>query len=104
MPIRHNYSVLVNTILSKEIGNLLTKVREKSGLSQTEVAERIGLSEKFGQGYISRLEKGKAKNPPIQTILLYLRACGASWVEFFKKLDAIDFKMRNEKMKLRGEI
>jgi len=27
-----------------------------------------------------------------------LRACGASWVEFFKELDAIDFKMRHEKM------
>ncbi|MFB0509602.1 MAG: helix-turn-helix domain-containing protein, partial [bacterium] len=42
-------------------------------------AKRIGLSTKSGQGYISRLEKGKTKNPPIQIILLYLRACGASW-------------------------
>ena len=32
------------------------------------------------------------------TILKYLRACGASWVEFFKELDRIDFKMRHEKM------
>ncbi|MDH5683670.1 MAG: helix-turn-helix domain-containing protein, partial [candidate division WOR-3 bacterium] len=70
--------MLKNIFLGKEIGQLLTKIREKSGLSQIEVAKRIGLSTKSGQGYISRLEKGKTKNPPIQTILLYLRACGAS--------------------------
>jgi transcriptional regulator with XRE-family HTH domain len=90
--------VLKDTILGKEIGQILTKVREKSGLSQIEVAERIGLSKKNGQGYISRLEKGKTKNPPIQTILFYLRACGESWPEFFKQLDTIDFKLRHEKM------
>jgi transcriptional regulator with XRE-family HTH domain len=90
--------VLKDTVSGTEIGKLLSKIREKSGLSQIEVAERIGFSKKFGQGYISRLEKGKAKNPPIQTILLYLRACGESWPEFFKQLDIIDFKMRHEKM------
>jgi transcriptional regulator with XRE-family HTH domain len=90
--------MMKSNILGKEIGQLLTKVREKSSLSQTEVAQRIGLSKKFGQGYISRLEKGKTKNPPLQTILLYLKACGESWSEFFKKLDNIDFKMRHEKM------
>ena len=90
--------MLKNTFLGKEIGRLLTKIREKFGLSQIEVAERIGLSKKSGQGYISRLEKGKSKNPPIQTILLYLSACGESWPEFFKQLDIIDFKMRHEKM------
>ncbi|MDH5186889.1 MAG: hypothetical protein OEW70_07505, partial [candidate division WOR-3 bacterium] len=37
-------------------------------------------------------------NPPIGTIMLFLRACGASWVEFFKELDKIDFKLRHEKM------
>jgi len=86
------------SILDKEIADLLKKVREESGLSQAAVAERIGLSLKSGKGYISHLEKGRIKNPPIGTILLFLRACGASWVEFFKELDAIDFKMRHEKM------
>jgi hypothetical protein len=37
-------------------------------------------------------------NPTLKTILDYLSACGASWVEFFKELDRIDFKMRHEKM------
>jgi transcriptional regulator with XRE-family HTH domain len=60
MPIRHNYSALVKTILSKEIGNLLTKVQENSGLSQTEVTERIGLFSK-SFAYIYLLESGKIK-------------------------------------------
>ncbi len=85
-------------LLKRDIGLLLRRVREKSNLSQFEVTKRIGLSSKSGQGYISRLEKGKVKNPPLHTILEYLRACGASWVEFFKELDRIDFKMRHEKM------
>ncbi|MEO0093816.1 MAG: hypothetical protein ABIK67_06135, partial [candidate division WOR-3 bacterium] len=41
---------------------------------------------------------GRLKNPALGVILLYLRACGASWVEFFKELDALDFKQRHEKM------
>ncbi|MDH5683760.1 MAG: helix-turn-helix domain-containing protein, partial [candidate division WOR-3 bacterium] len=90
--------MLKNIFLGKEIGQLLRKSREKSTLSQTEVAERIGLSSKTGHGYISRLESGKVKSPPLYIILLYLRACGASWTEFFKRLDTIDFKMRHEKM------
>jgi transcriptional regulator with XRE-family HTH domain len=86
------------SILDQEIANLLKSVREKAGLYQKEVAKRIGLSAKSGKGYISHLEKGMVKNPPIGTVLLYLRACGESWPEFFKHLDTIDFKMRHEKM------
>ena len=86
------------TKYTEEIAKLLIKVRQKANLSQTEVAKRIGLSLKSGKGYISHLEKGRIKNPPIGTIMLFLRACGASWVEFFKELDKIDFKLRHEKM------
>ena len=90
------------SILDKEIAKLLKSTREKAGLYQAEVAERIGLSAKSGKGYISHLEKGMVKNPPIGTILLYLRACGASWVEFFKELDRIDFKLRHENLSACG--
>ncbi len=80
------------------MGEILRKIREDAGLSQTELAERIGLSSKTKDSYISHLEKGRLKNPALGVILLYLRACGASWVEFFKELDALDFKQRHEKM------
>ncbi|MEO0094105.1 MAG: helix-turn-helix transcriptional regulator [candidate division WOR-3 bacterium] len=85
-------------IFTKEMGEILRKIREGVGLSQTEVAERIGLSSKTKDSYISHLEKGRLKNPALGLILLYLRACGASWVEFFQELDRIDFKQRHEKM------
>ncbi|MDH5186424.1 MAG: helix-turn-helix domain-containing protein [candidate division WOR-3 bacterium] len=86
------------SVLDKEIAKLLKSTREKAGLYQAEVAKRIGLSNKSGKGYVSHLEKGRVKNPPIGTILLYLRACGESWSEFFKHLDAIDFRTRHERM------
>jgi transcriptional regulator with XRE-family HTH domain len=85
-------------IFTKEMAELLKKIRIKAGLSQSEVAERIGLSSKTKDSYISHLEKGRLKNPALGLILLYLRACGESWPEFFKQLDTIDFKMRHEKM------
>ena len=80
------------------MAQLLKKIREKAGLSQIEVAKRIGFSYKSAGSFISHLEKGSLKNPSLGVILLYLRACGASWSEFFKELDIIDFKMRHEKM------
>jgi transcriptional regulator with XRE-family HTH domain len=85
-------------IFTQEMAELLKKIRLKSGLSQSELAERIGLSKKTGYSYISHLEKGFLKNPSLGTILMYLRICGVSWPEFFQKLDTIDFKMRHEKM------
>jgi hypothetical protein len=48
------------------------------------------------------LENGLIKNPSLKTILDFLRACGASWTEFFKELDAIDFKMRHENLSACG--
>ena len=85
-------------VFTQEMAELLKKIRLRSGLSQSELAERIGLSKKTSYSYISHLEKGFLKNPSLWTILMYLRICGVSWPEFFKELDRIDFKMRHEKM------
>ena len=67
------------SILDKEIARLLKSAREKAGLSQFEVAKRIGLTYKTAGSFISHLEKGKIKNPSLGAILLYLRACEASF-------------------------
>ena len=79
-------------IFTQEMARLLLSVREKAHLSQVEVAKRIGLSLKSGYSYISHLENGRIKNPPLWTILLYLSACGESWSEFFNppKADGYD--------------
>jgi len=49
-------------VFTKEMAELLKKARTRSGLTQSELAERIGLSAKTGYGYISHLEKGFLKN------------------------------------------
>ncbi len=83
-------------IFPKEMAEILRKIPERAGLSQTEVAERIGLfNNSFlsnnSFAYISFLESCKIKNPSLGVILLYLRACGASWVGFSRELDTICF-------------
>jgi len=85
-------------IFTKEMAEKLRKIRETARLTQQEVALRIGVKTKSGKSVISQLESGMVKNPTLKTILDYLRACGSSWPEFFKQLDAIDFRTRHEKM------
>ncbi len=88
----------ISFIFTKEMAGNLKKIREKAGLSQLEVAKRIGLTYKTADSFISHLEKGSIKNPSLGAILLYLSACGESWSEFFKHLDAIDFRTRHERL------
>jgi len=83
---------------TKDMANILRRIREKANLTQKEVALRMEIKTKSGRSFIAQLENGLMKNPTLRTILDYLRACGASWVEFFRELDAIDFKLRHEKM------
>ncbi|MEO0091525.1 MAG: helix-turn-helix transcriptional regulator [candidate division WOR-3 bacterium] len=77
-------------IFTKEMAELLKKMRLRAHLSQQQVAVRLGLSPKSGKKYISSLERGEIKNPTIGSILRYLKVCGASWSEFFSDLSAID--------------
>jgi len=85
-------------VFSEKLAELLKETRIKAGLTQADVAERIGLSVKSGKGYVSHLEKGIVKNPPLLTILLYLRGCCGPWREFFAKLETIDFQARHKQV------
>jgi transcriptional regulator with XRE-family HTH domain len=89
-------------IFTKEMAEILRKIRETARLTQKEVALRIGVKTKSGKSVISQLESGMVKNPTLKTILDYLRACGSSWPEFFKQLDAIDFRTRHENLSACG--
>jgi transcriptional regulator with XRE-family HTH domain len=91
-------------IFTKEMAKKLKEIRERSRLTQQEVAKELGLKAKYGQSFIARLENGLIKNPSLKTILDFLRACGASWTEFFKELDTIDFKMRHENLSACGHL
>ena len=50
-----------------QLGRKLRLLRERAGLSQTDLAPLIGLSER-SKGYISEIESGK-RIPPAATIL-----------------------------------
>jgi transcriptional regulator with XRE-family HTH domain len=88
----------ISFVFTKEMAENLRKIWGKARLSQIEVAKRIGLTYKTADSFISHLEKGGITNPSLGVILLYLSACGESWPEFFKQLDAIDFRTRHEQM------
>ncbi|MEO0094220.1 MAG: helix-turn-helix transcriptional regulator [candidate division WOR-3 bacterium] len=75
-------------IFPKEMAEILRKIPERAGLSQTEVAERIGLSNN-SFAYISFLESCKIKNPSLGVILLYLELVArlglgflGNWIRF----------------------
>jgi transcriptional regulator with XRE-family HTH domain len=52
------------------ISSLIT-MREKSGLTQNEIAERMGTK----APNVSRLESGRS-NPSLKTLISYAQACG----------------------------
>jgi transcriptional regulator with XRE-family HTH domain len=68
------------------INTFLIKYRKQSGLSQADVAERMGLSRKSGFKYVHRLEKGAIQQPSFDTILVYLSAVGVNWITFITEL------------------
>ncbi|MDW7988471.1 MAG: helix-turn-helix transcriptional regulator [candidate division WOR-3 bacterium] len=85
-------------IFTKELGIKLRKIRQDAGLTQKEVAQRIGFRSKSAQSYIARLESGAIKNPRIRLILDYLRACNYAWSRFFSELSAMEFERTHNKI------
>ena len=83
---------------TKDMAKILSRLRKNANLTQKELANRMGIKTKYGQSLIAQIEMGKVSNPSLRTILDYLRSCGESWSEFFKHLDAIDFRTRHEQM------
>jgi transcriptional regulator with XRE-family HTH domain len=80
------------------MGAQLRKVREHSGLTQDEVAARMGLKGKGRRSHVARLERGENANPHARTLILYLKACGAPMGKLFDQFDTtIDFVPVEEK-------
>ena len=59
---------------SLEIGLRVRNLREKAGLTQTELAQRL----KISQQVISRIESGEADNPTVSTLERIAKATGNS--------------------------
>jgi transcriptional regulator with XRE-family HTH domain len=72
-----------------EMGRRLRDLRQKKGLSEDQVAERMGLRGKGRWNLIARLEHGRVADPHLSTITFYLRACGALFSEFYDVLTRV---------------
>jgi transcriptional regulator with XRE-family HTH domain len=59
-------------------GDRLKELREAAGLTQTQLAERAGLT----KATVSRLEQGLRKEPSWQTVLALSRALGVECTAF----------------------
>lgn len=59
------------------LGDNLKRIREDRGISQSELAERCGMS----TGQISKMETGAQKNPHIETVVAISTALGVSMEE-----------------------
>jgi len=59
-----------------EMAAVLREFRLKAGLTQTEVARHMGLRRSSGHSFVSQLETGRIEYPFLETIVLYLKACG----------------------------
>ena len=65
------------------LGFCLRSIRRQAGLTQEEVAQRMGLRSKGSKSFVSSLEAGRVKDPRFRTVVLFVSACGAPWGEFW---------------------
>src|SRR5438105_14738846 len=61
-----------------ELGQRLSSIRLRAGLTQTDIAGRVAVSRK----HISNIEIGTT-SPTVRVLQDYLRACGTDLAEFF---------------------
>lgn len=58
------------------LGELLKQIRKEKGLTQTQVAERMGFTT---NGYIADMENGRYSDPAEDTLQRYAKALDISW-------------------------
>jgi transcriptional regulator with XRE-family HTH domain len=68
----------------------LRELRHRAGLSQKEVAERMGLRGRQARKSVSVLEWGEGSDPTVSTIARFLKACGARWYQFYDVLEPVE--------------
>ncbi len=69
---RHQVDVYKERMLSEVRAHRLLELREEAGLTQAEVAERIGV----GQRQVSKIEHGDLDSTKVGTVRRYLEAVG----------------------------
>ena len=71
--------------LKEMIGSRIREIRNKKGITQDQLAERVGISSK----YLSSIERGK-ENPTLSTILKLAQSLDVMPAEFFTHLEIED--------------
>ena len=71
----------------RELGERLRGLRERAGLSQQELVERMGRSGRNARTLVSRLEKGGTRFPTLALVADFLRGCGAGFEDIRDILD-----------------
>jgi transcriptional regulator with XRE-family HTH domain len=82
---------LSEAFFTPEMGAKLRDLRKRARLTQAGVAERMGMRYSSARGFVSQLEFGRSPHPLLETIVLYLKACGAPMREFFDQFDRIEY-------------
>jgi transcriptional regulator with XRE-family HTH domain len=72
-----------------EMGSWLREIRTVAGLSQDEVAARMGRKGKGRSNLISALESGRKQHPYFETIVFYLLACGTPVGRFCDRFNTL---------------
>jgi transcriptional regulator with XRE-family HTH domain len=76
--------------LTLEMGVRLRELRHRAGLTQKQVAQRMGLRGEQAYKLVWRIESGRGRDPSIGTIARFLKACGARWYQFCDVLEPVE--------------
>ena len=71
--------------LKEMIGSRIQEIRNKKGITQDQLSEKVGISPK----YLSSIERGK-ENPTLNTILKLAQSLDVNLDEFFTHLEIED--------------
>ena len=77
-----------SSLLPKEVGARLRQLRLKAGLTQAEVASRMGRPGPSGKSYVCQIERGYIPGLTFNAVMDFLAACGAGAAAIADTIDA----------------
>ena len=84
------------------MGARLCSIRSGAGLTQDELAERMGYSSIGKRMALQRLETGRIRKPTLEMVARYLRGCGVRWQRLTDLLESVPpVKLEISKVKSR---
>jgi transcriptional regulator with XRE-family HTH domain len=74
---------------TREMGARLRNLRLGAGLTQDELAERMGYSSTGKRMALQRLETGRIRKPTLEMVARYLQGCGKRWQSITDLLESV---------------